>query len=56
MSDDNGLDVVDDVTITREKYEWFVRMTTPQPIETAPKRGKNILLSNGLCLLINHQP
>lgn len=28
-------------------YEQLREQTTPQPIETAPKRGKNILLSNG---------
>jgi len=40
-------DNCDTVTIPRTEYKHLLWLTTPQTIETAPKRGKNILLSNG---------
>jgi len=44
MSDDNGMDA-DNVTIPREQYEWFLRMTTPQPIGAADTQ-RNLMINS----------
>ena len=36
--------VTDSVTITRKEYDDLLRLTTPQPIETAPKYHEWILV------------